>query len=109
MRICNAGHLILSIPETRRERMRGLLGRFSLNPFEAMLLERCRSIHSFGMRFEFAVAWLDVDMRVLSVRVLRPGRLAWGPRGTNHALECRPQDAPCLDSVVDPSQGLSSR
>ena len=36
--------------------MRGLLGRSELGPDEALLLERARSVHTFGMRFEIAAA-----------------------------------------------------
>lgn len=46
-----------------------------------------RSVHSWGMRE--AVAWSALDARgaVLAVGVLRPGRIAVGPRGTRWMLE----------------------
>lgn len=75
-------------PQTRRERMRGLLGRSRLAPDRALLLERTRSIHTFGMRFPIAVALLDRELVVRSVRPVRPGRLLLPRLGTRHVLEC---------------------
>ncbi|PKQ27493.1 MAG: hypothetical protein CVT63_07735 [Candidatus Anoxymicrobium japonicum] len=44
---------------TGRERRRGLLGRDSMNAGEAMLFPRRRQVHTFGMRFEIDVLFLD--------------------------------------------------
>ena len=76
------------LPETRRERIRGLLGRSRLAPDRALLLERTRSIHSFGMRFPIAVVLLDQDLEVRAVRHLRPGRLLLPRWRVRHVLEC---------------------
>ena len=55
--------------------MRGLLGRDGLAPGHAMLLERARSVHTFGMRFPIDVAYLDRDGTVLKTVRMRPHRL----------------------------------
>jgi uncharacterized protein len=68
--------------------MRGLLGRSRLAPDRALLLERTRSIHTFGMRFPIAAARLDRDLIVRSVRPVRPGRLLLPGLGIRHVLEC---------------------
>ena len=78
------------LPETRRERMRGLLGPSRLAPDRALLLERTRSIHTFGMRFPIAVALLDRELIVRSVRPVRPGWVLFPRLGTRHVLECAP-------------------
>ena len=78
------------VPERRRERATGLLGRAALDRGEAMLLERARSIHTVGMRFELAAAVLDAELRVLQIVRLRPDRLLLPRRGARHVLECRP-------------------
>ena len=62
-------------PETRRERMRGLLDRVSLDPDEALLLERTRSVHTFGMRFAIVAALLDRDWIVRAVVKMPPRRV----------------------------------
>ena len=57
-----------------------LLGLAFLRPGRAgvgLLIPRCRSVHTFGMRFALDVVFLDDDLRPLSVRRgLRPSRLA---------------------------------
>jgi uncharacterized protein len=76
------------VPWTRAERTRGLLGRSGIGADEALLLERTRSIHTFGMRFPIGVALLDRDLVVRSVRTVRPGRLVLPRLGTRQILEC---------------------
>jgi len=80
--------LRVMVPQTRRERMRGLRGRPMLAVDQALLLERTRSIHTFGMRFPIAAARLDRDLIVRSVRPVRPGRLLLPGLGIRHVLEC---------------------
>ena len=68
----------LEIASSRRGRRRGLLGRDGIEG--ALLLERTRSVHSFGMRFPIDVAHCDADMRVVRVTTMRAnrvGRPAW--------------------------------
>ena len=43
----------------RKERSKGLLGRESFEG--ALVLERCRWVHTIGMRFPLDVAYLDRD------------------------------------------------
>jgi uncharacterized protein len=75
-------------PETRRERMRGLTGRALLAEDEALLLERTRSIHTFGMRWAICAALLDGELTVRSVRAVPPSRLLLPRLGVRHVLEC---------------------
>lgn len=79
----------VEIPTTRRERARGLRGRDRIEPGSGMLLPRARSIHTIGMRFEIAVAYLDVDLRILEVVRVSPGRILLPRRGARHVLEAR--------------------
>lgn len=58
----------VSITESARERMRGLLGRDSLAGNEALLLRDCRSVHTFGMRFPIDIVFLDRHNRVVAIR-----------------------------------------
>ncbi|NKJ50364.1 hypothetical protein CIC12_27305 [Burkholderia sp. SG-MS1] len=57
----------VSITETARERLRGLLTRERLAPGEALLLERCASVHTFGMRFAIDVVFVDRNRRVVAI------------------------------------------
>jgi hypothetical protein len=76
------------VPQTRRERMLGLLGRSTLGEGEALLLERARSIHTYGMRFAIVAVLLDRDLIVRRVRSIPPGRLLLPRPGIRHVLEC---------------------
>ena len=75
-------------PTTRRERTRGLRGQAPLPMEHGMFFERCRSVHTVGMRVPIAVASLDAGFRVVSVRTMRPRRLLLPRRGVRHILEC---------------------
>ena len=70
-------------PETRRERMRGLLGRPSLGRDQALLLESTRSVHTFGM----GCALLDHDHVIRRILHVPPNRLLRPRRGVHHVLE----------------------
>ena len=76
------------VPGRRRERVRGLRDRTELAPHHAMLFERCRSIHTVGMRFTIVVASLDREGRVIHVRTMRPRRLMVPRPRVRSVLEC---------------------
>jgi uncharacterized protein len=82
------------VPQTRVERVRGLLGRQRLGRGEGLLLTRTRSIHTFGMRYPIEIARLDDEGRVVSTRVVLPSRLVLPARGARHILECAEGAAP---------------
>ncbi len=90
--------LITQVAETRMERARGLLGRGSLEPTAALLLEGTRSVHTIGMRFPLVIAFLDDGLRILDVvragpgRVLLPRRRARLVLEAHHAAELWPGD-----------------
>jgi uncharacterized protein len=65
------------IADRPRRRMRGLLGRESLEPGAGMLLQPAPSIHTAFMRFPIDVAFMDGTLRVTKVvHELRPWRAA---------------------------------
>jgi uncharacterized membrane protein (UPF0127 family) len=55
------------IADTARQRMRGLLGRRSLPPGEAILLQPAPSIHTAFMRFPIDVVFLDRNLQVVKL------------------------------------------
>lgn len=63
----------LEVASTRRDRRRGLLGRDGVEG--ALLIERCRSVHTLGMRFALDVAHLGADGRVVKVTTMPPWRI----------------------------------
>lgn len=79
------------------DRLRGLLGRSSLGPGSALLIERCGSVHTVGMRFAIDLAFLDRTCRVVRViRNVRPGRLM--VCGGWRAARVLESETGCLDS-----------
>ena len=91
------------------ERMRGLLGRRGLPAGEGLLIERCGSIHTVGMRFAIDVVFLDRAWQVcLVVRNVRPGRLC--VFGGWRASRCLEVGAGWLDtSALAPGAALTWR
>lgn len=75
----------LEIASSRAERRRGLLGRDGIDG--ALLIERARSVHTFGMAFAIDVAHLDADGRVLRTTHMAPGRLGRWVRGGADVIE----------------------
>jgi uncharacterized membrane protein (UPF0127 family) len=75
------------VARTPWSRMRGLLGRASLAPGEAMLFRPASSIHMFFMRFAIDAVFCDRDLVVLKVvPSLRPWRIA-SHRGAKVVIE----------------------
>ena len=79
--------IAVAVTETTRERMRGLLGRDHLSPDEALLLERCGSVHTFGMRFAIDVVFLDRHRRVIAIHPGVPRRRMLLNLRAAHTLE----------------------
>ncbi len=67
----------VSLTTTAWERMRGLLGRPPLAPGTGLLIDRCRCVHTFGMRGAIDLVYLDTAWAVVKlVRELAPARLS---------------------------------
>ncbi len=70
------GDVRLIIAATPGSRLLGLMGLARLDRRDALLLPRCRAVHTFGMRFALDLIWLDAEGRVLRTdRAVAPGRL----------------------------------
>ena len=67
--------LPIIVADTPVARLRGLLGHRAPPPF-ALRLERCRCVHTLGMRFALDLHWLGPDGATLRVdRAVAPGRV----------------------------------
>ena len=78
------------------DRLRGLLGRSTLGPNSALLIERCGSVHTVGMRFAIDAVFLDRAWRVTRVcREVRPVRLM--VCGGWRAVRVLESEAGCVD------------
>jgi uncharacterized membrane protein (UPF0127 family) len=77
----------LSVADTAPSRMKGLLGRRSLDAGEGLLLRPAGSVHTAFMRFPIDVVFLDGDLEVLEVRDSVPPWRAVARRGAKAVLE----------------------
>jgi uncharacterized membrane protein (UPF0127 family) len=81
------GPFLVDVPETGRERVRGLKGRDALAPYQGLLLRHCRSVHTIGMRFAIDAVLLDRRHHVIGVVTMQPGRLLLPRPRVRHILE----------------------
>jgi uncharacterized protein len=63
----------LELASSRADRRRGLLGRDGLDG--ALLIERCRWVHTVSMRFAIDVAFVDADGTVLKMVTMHRHRV----------------------------------
>ena len=92
------------VADSPLKRMRGLLGRASLDAQEGMLFRPAGSIHMFFMRFPIDAVFLDRELRVLKVASdLKPWRTA-AKRGAKQVLEIAAGEA--ARRGVQPGQRL---
>ena len=82
------GGLTLLVAGDRRSRRRGLARLDALPTGHALLLERCRSVHTLGMRFALDLLWLDRDGALL------PWTAASARAGSARARARRGDDQP---------------
>ncbi len=84
------GHCL--IPHARKtsnalERMRGLLCRPPLQTGQALLINPCPSVHTFGMGYNIDIAYLDREYRIIKLLAgLKPWRMSGG-NGARMTLE----------------------
>ncbi|MDD2927398.1 MAG: DUF192 domain-containing protein [Candidatus Omnitrophica bacterium] len=60
-----ADHTIIA--DTFFKRIRGLLGRNSLNQGQALVLNPCNSVHTYFMRFPIDILFVDENNQVLQI------------------------------------------
>jgi uncharacterized protein len=70
------GGLRVARAERRPDRMKGLAKLDSMPAFYALHIPRCRSVHTFTMRFPLDLIWLGKDGRPVRVdRAVPPNRM----------------------------------
>lgn len=73
--LVSGGHVLASAEraDDRRSRARGLLGRPGFEG--ALVLSKCRSVHTIGMKFAIDVAYLDAEGNVLKITHMNRNRI----------------------------------
>lgn len=70
-----------------RTRFRGLAWRERADAGSGLLIPRCSSVHTLGMRFELDLYFLDAEGQVIAVRRRVPPRRVFWHRGSSAILE----------------------
>lgn len=61
------------------ERSKGLLGRSSLQKDTCLWIHKCSSVHTFFMKFNIDVLYVDKNLKVVKIeRDLEPWKISWG-------------------------------
>jgi len=76
-----------TVAESRGDRRRGMIGE--RDPEFALILPRCRWVHTFGMRCALDVAYLDGESRVVKMQHLAPMRLPLPVREAQTVVEAK--------------------
>ena len=89
---CSDGQIIAEkafFARTRFSRLQGMIGRkFAASPFDAMVFERCNSVHCCWMSEAIDVLFIDTDMEVVRVfSRLKPWKFACGGRKAATTVE----------------------
>lgn len=82
-------HLHPNVPVAKdfRTRLRGLAFRDRADAGPGLLIPRCASVHTFGMRFALDVYFLDGEGAAIAVRrAVPPRRILW-QAGSSAVLE----------------------
>jgi uncharacterized protein len=80
--------LRVRVAGTAAQRARGLARLRALPAGEALHLPRCRSVHTFGMRFALDLLWLDADGALVRVDRDVPPRRHRACRSARSVVEC---------------------
>jgi uncharacterized membrane protein (UPF0127 family) len=92
------GGFVMAVARSRRSRALGLAGLTTLPSHVGLLLPRCRSVHTLGMRFPLDLLWLGPGEALVRVdRCVAPHR-ARSCRAARSVLEVR---AGCGDPFAD--------
>jgi len=67
-------------------RFRGLLGRRELQEDEALHIHPCKDVHTFGMKYDLDIVFLDDAGSVIKIDSLEPNRWAFC-KGAKSVLE----------------------
>lgn len=55
---------------------------------EAIIIKPCNSIHTFCMRFDIDVLFINSDMEVIKkIESLKPGKIIWPVKGASLVIE----------------------
>ncbi|MEN6328166.1 MAG: DUF192 domain-containing protein [Syntrophomonas sp.] len=69
-------------------RLKGLLGRKSMNPGEGLLICPCDMVHSIGMKMEIDVLFVSQDNRIVNIiEKMAPNRISKHIKNSCYVIE----------------------
>ncbi len=78
----------LEIAQGLSSRMKGLLGKESINNDYGLWIKRCNSIHTFMMAFPIDLIFVDKNLKVKKcIEGVQPNRVIWPVLGANSVFE----------------------
>lgn len=81
-------------------RLKGLMFKDSLEKNQGILFLNCSRIHTFFMKFDICVIYLDKKFNIISHEILKPGRLGSKVKGTKHLIETSVEMAPYINHMT---------
>src|ERR671917_84394 len=87
------------VAHSLRRRLLGLALRQRPPPARALLIPRCSSVHTFGMRCALDLVWLDRFGRVVHVELGVPPRRVRRRRGAAAVIEAVAGNGPCAAAL----------
>lgn len=107
----------MEVAGTGSTRSKGLLGRKSLEPGQALWIIPCEAVHTFWMQFAIDLVYIDKKYRVRKVRsAVPPWRISGCisahsvielPAGIVHQTETQPGDMLEFVPVLEPNHALA--
>lgn len=74
--------------DTFFSRLKGLMGKKSLDKGEGIIIKPCSSIHSFGMKMAIDVAFIDKDNQVIHILSnFKPRKMSPIIKGSKYVIE----------------------
>jgi uncharacterized membrane protein (UPF0127 family) len=77
-----------NIAETHHDRRVGL--KAYPDATIPLVIENCRWVHTFGMKFPIDIAYLDNENRIVAIHSMKPNRLGRPVRGAVRVIETEP-------------------
>lgn len=100
------GGLVVHVARRFRERSDGLARLDALPAGHALHILKCRSVHTFAMRFPLDLVWLDRDGRVVRVdEDVAPRRMRTCLKART-VVECNAGEGFAFAAALLPVQGL---
>ncbi|QQY80132.1 hypothetical protein EDD65_10147 [Keratinibaculum paraultunense] len=81
-------------------RFRGLMFKNELPEDEALLFLNCSRVHTFFMKFDICVIYLDKDFNVIDYEVLKPWQIGSKVEGAKHLLEASSKVEPYIKDMT---------